>query len=153
MSALSFEHEWTYGDTHTISVPIRIENLSYLVDAILDTGAAVSIFDRALLPDLGISDISSGTEIPLRVANNVRGIGYLHSLRIEILGHLLTIPVAFSPDWPEGTRNLLGMRGFFEQALIAFEHQTRKLHYTISPFSSASGRARLPWQFPPAAAC
>jgi predicted aspartyl protease len=132
MNILSFERELGYGDTHTISVPVRLQNLPYLVDAILDTGAAVSSFDRALLPDLGISEVRSGTEIEVRAANDERALAYIHTVRVEVLGHVLMIPVAFCPDWPEGTRNLLGMRGFFEQALIAFEHQYRKIHYTIT---------------------
>jgi hypothetical protein len=141
MIALSFDQELSYGDTHVVSVPIRVENLPYLIDAILDTGASVSTFDRALLPDLHISDVRTGIEIDLMAANNQRGKGYLHPLQIEILGNRLSVPVAFSPDWPEGTKNLLGMRGFFEQALVAFEHQRRRLYYTIpaSPTSPATG--------------
>jgi len=132
MNALSFDRERVYGDTHTVSVPVRLANLPYLVDAILDTGAAVSSFDRALLPDLGITDVRSGKDIHVTAANNERGVAYVHTVRVEVLGHVLMIPIAFCPDWPEGTRNLLGMRGFFEQALIAFEHQQRKIHYTIT---------------------
>ena len=139
MTTLSFEREMGYGDTHTISVPVRLQNLPYLVDAILDTGAAVSSFNRALLPDLGISDVKSGTKIEVRAANNVRRRAYIHTLRAEVLGHTLMIPVAFCPAWPEGTKNLLGMRGFFEQVLMAFDHQHRRIYYTIatpSPWSS-----------------
>jgi hypothetical protein len=138
MTLLSFDRELAYGNTHTITVPIRVQNLPYLIDAVLDTGAAVSVFDRALLPDLGISDVRSGTEIDLRPADNECRKGYLHPLRIEVLGHTLLIPVAFCPDWPEGTRNLLGMRGFFEQTLMAFEHQNRKIHYTITGWTASS---------------
>jgi hypothetical protein len=133
MITLILDKEWGYGDTHTVSLPIRLENLPYLVEAILDTGASVSVFDRALLPDLGISDVTVGTEIPVAVANGQRGKAYLHSLEIEILGHRLTVPIGFCPDWPEGTKNLLGMRGFFEQSLVAFDHQGRTIYYTI-PF-------------------
>jgi hypothetical protein len=144
VTTLSFDQELAYGNTHTVSVPIRVENLPYLVNAVLDTGAAVSAFDRALLPDLGIADIRGGTEIDIRAAGNQKALGYLHSLRVEVLGRALTIPVAFCPEWPEGTRNLLGMRGFFEQALMAFEHQSRKIHYTITgPISFPSGPGRL----------
>ena len=131
MTTLIFDNEFDYGNRHTISVPVRVENLPYLVDAIIDTGAAVSSFDRALLPDLGISDITTGTEIELRAANNSAGVGYLHSLQVEVLGRQLTIPVAFSSDWPEGTRNLLGMRGFFELMAVAVEHRSRRMHYSF----------------------
>lgn len=132
---LIFDEELDYGNRHKISVPIRVENLPYQIEAIIDTGAAVSCFDRALLPDLGISDVTTGTSIPIRAANDDRaaaaGTGYLHQLRIEIFGRDLNIPVAFSPDWPEGTPNLLGMRGFFEQMLIGFEHQQRRMYYSF----------------------
>ena len=131
MITLILDKEWGYGDTHTVSLPIRVENLPYLVEAVLDTGASVSVFDRALLPDLGISDVTTGTEIQVAVANGQRGRAYLHSLQIDILGHRLTVQAGFCPDWPEGTRNLLGMRGFFEQSLVAFDHQDRKIYYTI----------------------
>jgi hypothetical protein len=57
----------------------------------------------------------------------------LHSLQVELFGQRLTIPVAFSEAWPEGTQNLLGMRGFFEQMLIAFNHSQRQLFYTLMP--------------------
>lgn len=130
MTTLAFDEELAYGNRHKISVPVRVENLPFLIDAVIDTGATVSVFDRALLPSLGI-DIVSGREISLVVANNRRDIGYLHSLQIEIFGRQLIIPVAFSLAWPEGTSNLLGMTGFFEQILIAFEHQARKLHYSF----------------------
>ena len=131
MTTLTFDNELEYGDRHKISVPVRVENLPYLIDAVIDTGAAVSLFDRALLPDLGISDLTSGTEVALRAANKGSGVGYLHPLQIEILGRPLAIPVAFSADWPEGIQNLLGMRGFFEQMLVAFEHRERRIHYAF----------------------
>jgi len=131
MTSLTFDDEFSYGNRHAITLPVRLENLPYLIEALLDTGAAVSLFDSALLPDLGISDITAGQRVELRAANNEKGIGYVHSLQIEILGRRLMIPVAFSEDWPQGTRNLLGMRGFFEQVLVAFEHRERKFHYSF----------------------
>jgi predicted aspartyl protease len=141
MIALSFDKELSYGDTHVVSVPIRVENLPYLIDAILDTGAAVSMFNPALLPDLGITDVTRGTEIYLTAADGQQGKAYLHSLQIEILGRRLSIDAAFCPDWQQGKKNLLGMRSFFEQILIAFEHQKRKFYYTVpaSPTSPATG--------------
>lgn len=130
---LTFDEELDYGDRHRISIPIRVENLPYQVEALIDTGAGVSCFDRALLPDLAIGDVTTGIAIPVRSANDaVAGTGYLHSIRIEIFGRDMTIPVAFCPDWPEGTPNLLGMRGFFEQMLIGFDHQQRRMYYSFT---------------------
>lgn len=132
---LTFDEELDYGNRHKISVPIRVENLPYQIQAIIDTGAGVSCFDRAILPDLGIGDVTTGTAIPIRAANDdgsgPAATGYLHPLQIEIFGRSMNIPVAFSLDWPEGTANLLGMRGFFEQMLIGFEHQQRRMYYSF----------------------
>lgn len=144
MKVLSFEQEFAYGDTHRISVPIRVENLPYLIDAILDTGAGVSCFDRRLLPHLGIADVRTGRPIEMRAADNNLCWGYLHTVRVEFLGRALAIPVAFCPDWPEGTPNLLGMRGFFEQMLVAFDHQNRTVHYTVTPFIASPSAPSLP---------
>lgn len=133
MTTVSFDGDLHYGNRHTVSVPVRIENLPFLVEAIIDTGAAVSSFDRALLSDLWISDVTAGTEIKLTAANDQRGRGYLHQLHVDVLGHGLLIPVAFCLDWPEGTRNLLGMRGFFEQGIFGFDHRERTMHYALKP--------------------
>jgi len=135
---LPFDDEWNYGDTHTVSLPVRLQNLNYFVEATIDTGAAVSYFDSALLPDLGISDVTTGTQIALTAANGERSTGHLHALQIEILGHRLIVSAAFCPDWPQGTKNLLGMRDFFEQIRIAFEHRDRKFYYTIPTPSAAT---------------
>ena len=115
-------------------MPIRIRPPSgptFAVRAVLDTGAAISYFDRALLPSLGITDVTTGKSIDLRAANGQKSTGYVHSISIEFVGHVMTIPAAFCPDWPEGTVNLLGMEGFFEQLRAAFEHGDRKFYHAI----------------------
>jgi hypothetical protein len=104
---------------------------TFTVQAVLDTGAAISYFDRALLPPLGITDVTAGRPIDLRAASGERSTGYVHSVNIEFVGHPMTIPVAFCPDWPEGTDNLLGMEGFFEQLRAAFEHRARRFYHAI----------------------
>lgn len=104
---------------------------TFTVQAVLDTGAAISYFDRALLPPLGITDVTTGRPIDLRAASGERSTGYVHSVNIEFVGHPMTIPVAFCPDWPEGTDNLLGMEGFFEQLRAAFEHRARRFYHAI----------------------
>ena len=145
MITLSFDEEWPYANgSHTITVPIRVENLPYWVPAILDTGASVTYLDNALLPHLHIADVRAGPSIPVTVANGEQGTAFLHSLRIEVFNRQLSIQAAFCPDWPPGTKNLLGMRGFFEQILVAFDHGIRRLYYTIPArplvwASSASG--------------
>ena len=132
---LWLQHEYSYNPAdHTVNVPIRVlvpSRPPLTVIALLDTGAATSCFDRALCPVLGISDIGQGQPIPIRLANNDQRTGYVHQVEIEFLGHRMTIPVVFSPDFPEGTDNLLGMEGFFDQVTVAFQHRNRKIFATI----------------------
>lgn len=87
----------------------------------------MSVFDHAILPSIGIPDVTTGTEVWLTAASGEQKKGYQHRLKIEFLGRPLTIPVAFCPAWPAGRPNLLGMEGFFEQLVIAFEHEYRRV--------------------------
>ena len=132
---LWFHSEYSYNPTeHSVSVPIRILvplQPPLTVKALLDTGAAISCFDRALCPVLGIGDIRQGRDIPIRLANNEQLTGYVHQIDIEFFGHRMTIPAVFCPDFPEATENLLGMEGFFEQIVVAFQHRNRKIFATI----------------------
>jgi hypothetical protein len=125
----TFSQSHTYGSQRPI-VPIRIHRPTgppSTVRAILDTGAYVSVFDHGILPTIGITDVTTGTPVRLVAANGLEAPGYQHALKIEFLGRPLTIPVAFCPSWPKGLPNLLGMEGFFEQLVIAFEHRFRRI--------------------------
>lgn len=43
------------------------------------------------------------------------------------MGRELTIDAAFCPAWPE-MKNLLGMRGFFDQIRFSLDHANRIVH-------------------------
>jgi len=119
-----------FSQSHTYpggrpEVPIRIHRQSgrpFTVIAALDTGAYMSVFDHAILPTIGINNVTTGKRVWLTAANGQQDQGYEHSLKIEFLGRPMTIPVAFCPAWPRGMPNLLGNAGFFGQLIIAFEH-------------------------------
>jgi len=133
MPSLDFTHEHDYRagpDDHSPEVQIRIfpkgiGSVPVAITAVLDSGASVSMFDKSLLGLFGIADIATGQKGEVRTANNEIADAFVHNLDIEFLGRQMTIPVMFSPVWPDGTPNLLGMKGFFEQLLIAFKHQER----------------------------
>jgi hypothetical protein len=128
-----FRLDYAYSGNHVV-VPVRLFPAGrppITVNAVLDTGAAISFFDRALLPILGITDVSSGTKIPLTAANNDPADGYAFPVHLEIFGAPMTVPLTFSPDWPEGTTNLLGMQGFFDQVEVGLDHSARRLYVNI----------------------
>lgn len=129
-ATLRFAREHHYaGDTIRLSVWLRDASGQALhAYAFLDTGASISTFDNGIAPLLGITDLTSGREVTLRVADSRATVGYVHDVRLSILGYELTIPVCFCPDWPVGTRNLLGMEGFLDQLTIALDHSDRRLY-------------------------
>lgn len=132
MKSFIFTHEHIYAASQQSAlVPIRLRppaGVPFVVNGLLDSGATVSSFDRALLRPLGITDLTTGTPTKLTAANGDTKDGYIHEITIEFLGRGMSVPVAFCAAWPEGTTNLLGMRGFFDQMVIAFEHMQRRVH-------------------------
>jgi len=136
MITLRFEAGQNYGAStnHRTLIPIRLlppTGAPFVVDALLDTGAGVSKFDHALLSRLGIADVTTGVKTDATAANGQTNTAYIHDVRLEFFGNHMTVPIAFCPDWQEGLTNLLGMRGFFERMLAAFDHRNRKLFYLL----------------------
>jgi predicted aspartyl protease len=134
MIDLKFAQEYRYSSAqHIVSVPIRIRPSAsppFEQLAVLDTGAAVSRFDRSILSRAGITDITTGEPMKAYMADNTEYQCYVHPIEIEFMGHVMTIPAAFCDDW-DNVNNLLGMRGFFEQMLAAFDHARRKFYFSI----------------------
>lgn len=129
-TVLRFEQEHTYGPQHVAIVPVtfHVQSGPVNISAFLDTGASTSVFNRTIAPRLGIGDITTGDPIDFRLPNGTVIRGYAHPLDTEFLGHRLTVPIAFCPDLPDNSPNLLGMRGFFEQLVVALEHGGRKVY-------------------------
>lgn len=131
MTSLWFPHNYPYSDRKCI-VPVILDprGLQVSVPAVLDTGAWTSMFDKALAGPLGISDIATGTAIHGTTANGEESTGYRHDIELGVLGQILTVPVAFFPDWPDGVTNLLGMEGFFDQiGRVAFIHRNHLMYH------------------------
>lgn len=142
MITFIFDKEYDYrrsGDDHRLQIVVRLladGSLPLTVNALLDTGAEYSVFDKALLPGLGIAEVtkvgSPDDVIAIMPANladeSKKDVAYVHRIRIEWLGFQMTVPIAFCPSWDEGIDNLLGMRGFFEQLDVAVSHQNRMVY-------------------------
>jgi hypothetical protein len=144
MTTIRFRQEFAYdgpADDDQIIVTIRIfppNGPPLWQNALLDTGAEYSLFDRALLPLLRIANLTSGRPYKVDLANNERKDAYLHNLDIEFGGHRITVPVGFSNDFPEGVVNVLGMKGFFDQFVFGLDHQTRMLFFTRGLLADAT---------------
>jgi hypothetical protein len=134
-------HTLSFGDVlpfreseHRIVLPVQVivaDGSGFEIQALLDTGSGISVFDKGLVGYLGIPDVTTGAVVEITSASQVgtSDTGYIHELSVVILDRSLTIPVVFCPSWPEGTVNVLGMRGFFDHWLFAIDHARRRLYY------------------------
>ena len=128
MRSFSFQSEHTYaGDKVVIPVSlIRPAGVELAIEMIVDSGAEVSLLSRNLIRPLRLN-VEDGRPIELMVANGDVARAYIHPVEISISGRRLTVEAAVCPDWD--TRNFLGMRGFFDQMAVAFDHANRTIHF------------------------
>lgn len=132
MKLLVFNQQLTYADR---GIVVQVEftpptGASFQVDAIVDTGAWISVFDKALAPLLGIPDVRKGTRVRVTPATGKKGYGYVFQYDVVVLRQSLKIPIVFVPTWQPGTPNLLGMHGFLDQfGTVAVEHRAKAFYY------------------------
>ncbi len=127
MRTLEFADEHRYSG-HKVVVSVRLlrARAPLWVDVGIDSGAEVTVLNRSLVRILGIGDVASGEPVELIVANKESRPAWIHPVEIEFIGRQLTVAAAFCPDWD--MKNLLGMRGFFDQLVIAFDHRRHSLY-------------------------
>lgn len=135
---LSFTDRLLYSPgEHSVWTAVQITppaGAQFEIEALLDTGASISHFDKSLLPQLGIADVTVGSPTLVRSVSQ-KGkpdTGYIHDIEVTILGHKLTLPVVFCPAWPEGATSVLGMEGFFDHWRFAFDHENRRVYYVAT---------------------
>lgn len=58
-----------------------------------------------------------------------------HDVPVEFLGRRMTIEIAFIPTADKA--DLVGMRGFFDQMTIAFDHAARRVYVAFAQQSLA----------------
>lgn len=137
MRTITFTDDLIYTVEDGIAiVKIRIHPVTgepYEVDAVLDTGAAVSRFSPSLLPDLGVAAVDRNyvETFRARAANNQATIGYVHDVPIEFDGRMITIKAAFCPAWGENVKNLLGLEGFLDRMIFGFQHSGHSFFYSL----------------------
>ena len=131
MTSLWFPSTYSYS-SHRCIVPVVLDptGIGVSVQAVIDTGAWTTVFDKALASLVGIPDITAGREIGGTAANGEEATGYQFDVPLGILGHRLIVPVAFFPGWPIGVPNLLGMEGFLNRVgTMAFNHQNHLMYH------------------------
>ena len=127
MKTFRFGSEQRYtGNKALVTVRPTAVRIPIRVDMVVDSGAEVTVLNRDFLPVLGIANVRSGEPIELMVANKDTRPAWIHPVGLEFLGRPMIVDAAFCPDWD--MKNLLGMRGFFDKLVIAFDHRHQSLY-------------------------
>ena len=116
-----------------IPVTLRHGELLVVTEALVDSGAASSIFDAQFAAILGIHDLEeNGREIVFEGVSGHRLVGYSHEVTIEVGGHAFApMPIAFSHEMPDNAVNILGQQGFFDLFPIKFTYGKREIDLMI----------------------
>ena len=107
-------------------VPLVIEHgqFSLRTEALVDSGATVSVFKDSIADYLGIR-IDNGERISLQGIGG-RIIGYVHEVRIIIGDISFRASVVFSEEFTV-SMNILGRKNFFQQFIVSFDEHRQKV--------------------------
>jgi len=134
MTALHLDQQFAYQhpDRPTLVVRLSWNGSQVDTEAMLDTGAAVCIFDTSLAYVLGIP-LHPATSVPvLGIDGRIRR-APLVRLDVTVLPesagiHLSQIAVAFLDGIAQTVGNLLGREGFFSAVDLGLSHAGRTIH-------------------------
>lgn len=105
-----------------IPVVFLIGNKRVRSQALVDSGATISIFGEETATSLGI-EVETGKRITLGGVGG-RIVGYIHKLKIRIAGKEFLCPIVFSGEYLVSF-NLLGREAFFPKFQIIFEEKKK----------------------------
>ncbi len=118
-----------------IRVRLAHQGQSVMTDALIDSGADVSLFHASLARKLGL-DPESG------VCKNFYGIsgepvpGYFHEITLQIVGMNTQVRLLVAFTEAEGVSALLGQADFFEAFRITFERRKQRMEIDSFVFFS-----------------
>ncbi len=107
-----------------IEIILGKDRMKIRLDALVDSGATISVFQGSIAEYLGIN-IETGER---RIFQGVGGkiIGYIHQITIQIDKIKFPCKIAFSNELATSL-NILGRVDFFEKFLIIFDERNKKL--------------------------
>ena len=107
-------------------IPITLikENVEIDTDALIDSGANISVFREEIAECLEIV-IEDGDEILLQGLGG-RIVGYIHELKVRVDDEEFPCKVVFSKELTVGL-NILGREGFFEYFQVTFNERGKEV--------------------------
>lgn len=107
-------------------IPLKLKhrNLDLTTDALIDSGANVSVFQSSIADYFGIN-IFEGERISLQGIGG-RILAYIHTIDFEVGDHSFSSRIAFSREMIHHI-NILGRDDFFSHFIITFDEIARKV--------------------------
>ena len=107
-------------------IPITLikENVEIDIDALVDSGANISVFREEIAECLEIA-IEDGEEILLQGLGG-RIVGYIHEIKVRVDDEEFPCKVVFSKELTVGL-NILGREGFFEYFQVSFNERGKEI--------------------------
>jgi hypothetical protein len=135
--ALALDHEFAYVDLPVVALQLTHGTTAIETEAILDTGADVSVFDATIAEILGIA--TANTRRVIDIGGTLHRVAYAR-VNLVVLGPRGELPVpelavGFLPGLGKAFGNLLG-RDFFERLDFGLHHDalpTRRRFYLGKP--------------------
>ncbi len=103
---------------------IKHNNMLLQTDALIDSGASVSVFQAAIAKLFGIF-INSGELVTLETING-KVVAYVHEFPIDFGSFKFNCKIAFSEELTTGF-NILGRDNFFKFFKITFDELNKEL--------------------------
>ena len=107
-----------------IPVTVTTETCDIATDALLDSGANISVFRQEIAECLGLQ-IESGEEILLHGLGG-RVIGYIHDVTMRVEQISFPCKVVFSSELTVGV-SIIGRQDFFQKFQITFDERNKEL--------------------------
>ena len=130
MKRLAFYSEHNYSGGDRPEVPLILHGPrgdSPPLYALLDTGAAASIFQVSLAGLLGIQDVTKGQPGKLELPDGSLPDRWIFPADATILGHRISFEISFCPTWSPTMQNVLGMNAI-GQIIFAIEHANTNVY-------------------------
>jgi Aspartyl protease len=114
-----------------LRITLSHNSSSVELDALIDSGADVSIFHASLAKALGL-DVEAGLQQHFRGISGEPIPSYFHTLQLQVMG-LSPIQVAVAFTDSPGVVALLGQADFFQAHQIKFERYKERIEINPAP--------------------
>ena len=116
------EKNWTdLGSVVDPVINLSVKTLSGFekMDFVLDSGAVISSLPREWAEKIG-SDLAFAKRISFKGFGNTLSFAYQSDMVVKLNNENVQLPIVFTES--EGTRALIGRKGFFDNYSILFDH-------------------------------